>query len=134
MEFGPSILTAIASLYTAKDDTTFQLAVEVVCNKFRLLENVLGHGQFFSCETFCIIDAVFGPIFRYFDVFFIFNNLTKVQSYRTALSQRPYVRAAVSENYSEQLRSFLRAKSSLLSQRMSDARADDYQGLSILST
>lgn len=101
MEFGSSILTAIASLYTAKDDTTFQLAVEVVRNKFRLLENVLGHGQFFSGETFCIIDAVFGPIFRYFDVFdvfddfFIFNNLTKVQSYRTALSQRPSVRAAV---------------------------------------
>ncbi|MNR64981.1 hypothetical protein D3C85_1878410 [compost metagenome] len=60
------------------------------------------------------MDAVFAPIFRYFDLFDtladhrIFNGLARVSAWRQALAERPSVRAAVESDYGERLMTFLR--------------------------
>lgn len=130
MEFGSSILNAIGALYNAKEEEALQAAAIVIRNKLTFLEKKLEHGPYFSGINFCIVDAVFGPIFRYFDVFDeiddfgIFNDLHKVKSWRTAVSQRTSVRRAVSEDYPDRLRSFLLAKNSALSQRIRSPEPD----------
>jgi glutathione S-transferase len=64
---------------------------------------------------------VFGPVFRYFDVFDeitdfgILAGKPKVQRWRNALAARPSVRSAVSVNYPALLRDFLERRNSWLS-------------------
>jgi glutathione S-transferase len=66
------------------------------------------------------VDAVFGPVFRYFDVFDeladvgVFATVPKVRAWRAALAQRPSVRDAVTADYGDRLRDFLRNKNAYL--------------------
>jgi glutathione S-transferase len=68
------------------------------------------------------VDAVFGPVFRYFDVFdeiadfAILADKPKLKRWRDSLAQRPSVRAAVSADYPALLHEFLRKRNSWLSQ------------------
>lgn len=123
MEFGSSILNAIGSFYTAKDAAALSQTAAGIRQKFMQVEAVLGDDPYFSGQNFCMVDAVFGPVFRYFDLFdeigdfSIFDDLTKVQAWRVALNQRPSVRTAVAEDYPARLRSFLHAKNSELGNR-----------------
>ncbi len=61
-----------------------------------------------------MVDAVFAPIFRYFDVFeeigmpSIFEAMPKVTAWRAALASRPSVVGAVGPDYPDRLRDFLR--------------------------
>jgi len=70
------------------------------------LESRLGGGAYFDGERFSLVDAVFGPVFRYFDVFDrigefdILTGKPKTEAYRQSLSTRPSVRAAVSSGVS----------------------------------
>ncbi len=122
MEFASQILNGIAALYNAKDDTGFFAATEAVRVKFAHLESQLDRsGPYFAGSSFSLVDAAFGPVFRYFDVFEefsdtgIFRNLERVRSWRRHLAQRPSVAAAVSHSYPDQLKAFLRKRDSWIS-------------------
>ena len=71
-----------------------------------------------------MVDAVFGPVFRYFDVFEQFENFgffartPRVVAWRAALAARDSVRASVGESYAPSLRAFLLARGSALSNRI----------------
>src|SRR4029453_9693934 len=68
IEFGSAVLNDIAGLYSAKDETAFTTKAEALAAKFARLENHLGEGPWFD-GGFSLVDAVFGPVFRYFDMF-----------------------------------------------------------------
>lgn len=127
IEFGSSVLNDIAGLYNAKDEELFTQKAETLAEKFRQLEKQLHKGPYFSGEDFTLVDAVFGPVFRYFEVFDtigdfgIFANTPKVQAWRMALSQRPSIHAAVTAEYPALLRVFLRKRGSYLSHLMAEA-------------
>lgn len=112
-EFGSSILADIWVVETTKDQTAFDTKVATMREKFIRLETLLGDGPFFSGMNFCIVDAVFAPVFRYFDVFDtivdlgVFHGLTKVQAWRSALATRPSVKAAVVSDYPSRLHAFI---------------------------
>ena len=74
-----------------------------------------------------MVDVVFGPVFRYFDVIdtlpgvddlALWQGLPLVQQWRAALAARPSVQQAVGADYAEGLRAFLRARGSALSRRI----------------
>jgi glutathione S-transferase len=73
------------------------------------------------------VDAAFGPVFRYFDVFDsirdfrTFDNTPRVARWREVLAQRPSVRDAVVQDYPERLRAFLLRRNSALSGLMMSA-------------
>jgi glutathione S-transferase len=79
-------------------------------------------GTWFDGEKFSLVDAVFGPAFRYFDVideigdFGIFTNKPKLVQWRKRLSARPSIRGAVGADYNALLRAFMKKKGSYLSQ------------------
>lgn len=113
MEFGSSILGDLWGFETARDAETFEAKRRALVEKFARVEATLGDGPFFAGERFSLVDAVFAPIFRYFDTFDritptgVFDGLSKVARWRTALAARPSVKAAVAEDYSERLETFL---------------------------
>jgi glutathione S-transferase len=124
MEFGSSQLNTIAAFYNANDEPALVKQATLLRNRFAQLEAVLGDGPYFAGEMFCIVDAVFGPVFRYFDVFDAFTNfslfegLPKVSAWRSALSKRESVRNAVRGDYNNLFRTFLLNRNSALSKRM----------------
>ena len=124
MEFGSSLLNAIGGFYAAPDDISLQRRAGDIRNRFLQLEDVLGDGPYFAGDCFCMVDAVFGPVFRYFDVFdaiddFGFMAATpKVRAWREALRTRPSVRAAAPADYDAALRLFLLRRNSALSALM----------------
>ncbi|HEY3046619.1 MAG TPA: glutathione S-transferase family protein [Polaromonas sp.] len=129
MEFGSAVLNIVGSFYNAPDAAALQARREELLVKFAQLEQALpDHGPYFAGEKFSIVDAVFGPVFRYFDVFEqigeagFFDATAKVRAWRHALAQRPSVQQAVSPQYPGLLKQFLRERHSELSRRMLSAR------------
>jgi glutathione S-transferase len=125
MEFGSTVLNTIAGFYNAPDAQAFEARQGELRARFRQVEEVLaGAGPFFGGERFGMVDAVFGPVFRYFDVFEelgelgLFAGLPRVQAWRVALAGRPSVQAAVAGDYGERLTRFLRERGSELSRRI----------------
>lgn len=128
IEFGSSILQLIAQLYKAPDKQAFMSCHEQIQQKFLWIEQALDGGKFFAGEVFHLIDAVYAPVFRYFDVFDCFcalntfENLPKVTAWRAALKQRESVKQAVAKQYPSQLLAFLTKRNSYISQLITRAR------------
>lgn len=127
MEFGSSVLNTVGAFYNAPDAAALQKQGEELARKFIQLEAVLpAQGPFFSGEAFSVVDAVFGPVFRYFDVFEalgetgFFDAAPKVLAWRAALAQRPSVQQAVRGDYAAALTQFLHRRGSELSRRMGE--------------
>ena len=128
IEVASSILNDIARFYAAPDAEAFESARARLAGHFRRVEDELGTGPWFGGEAFSLVDAAFGPVFRYFDVFErigdlgVLEGLGKVSRWRAALAARPSVRDAVSLDYPRRLEAFLRARGSHLSSLMSGAK------------
>lgn len=121
IEFGSSVLNDIWGLYTVSEATIFDAKVRTLSAKFDQIEARLSGGAYFDGPNFSLVDAVFGPVFRYFDTFDtigdfgILSNKPRVVAWREALSSRPSVKAAVGADYDERLRAFLLARKSHIS-------------------
>lgn len=70
IEFGSATLGELWGYLNAKDHATANAKAAGFKDKLARLEEVLGGGPYFTGETFGRVDAVFAPIFRYFDVNF----------------------------------------------------------------
>jgi glutathione S-transferase len=114
MEFGSALLSDLWGLETTTEPAVFESKRQAVAAKFARVEAALGEGPYFAGDQFSLVDAVFAPIFRYFDVFDeladlgIFASAPKVKAWRAALARRPSVQAAVGADYPQLLRAFLK--------------------------
>ncbi len=121
MEFGTAILNDIGGFYNAKDAGNFAAKRKALSDKFARLETELGDGPFFNGAEFTLVDTVFGPVFRYFDVFDqikdfgILADKPKVQAWRKALANRKSVINAVDPDYNTLLLAFLKTRDAHLS-------------------
>ena len=121
------MLNDIAGFYAAKDEATFKVKAAQLGEKFARLEQRVAV-PWFDGEKFSLVDAVFGPVFRYFDVFDeigdfgILANKPKLAQWRKNLAARPSVRGAVSADYPALLRDFIDRRQSWLSQLQADKR------------
>ncbi|WP_395141850.1 glutathione S-transferase family protein [Schlegelella aquatica] len=124
MEFGSALLNVIGAFYNAADEAALAARAGEIRTRLERLEEALGSGPYFAGQAFSIVDAVFGPVLRYFDVFDsiadfgFWMGLPKVAQWRSALANRPSVADAVRADYPELLRCFLLARQSALSRRM----------------
>lgn len=125
MEFGSTVLETIWRFYTAPDAAALAAQRALLHQRFAQLEAALDpHGPFFAGARFGLVDAVFGPVFRYFDTFETlglggwFDDLPRVAAWRAALAERPSVREAVVPDYPQRLRDFLASRGSELSRRI----------------
>ena len=129
IEFGSMILNDIAGFYGAPDEATFEAKRAVLTERFARLETRLVGAPWFDGEAFSLVDAVFAPVFRYFDAFDgigdfgILAGRPKLAAWRSALAERPSVKLAVVEDYGERLMGFLAARGSHLSGLIRPAKA-----------
>ncbi|KPH09686.1 glutathione S-transferase family protein [Rhizobium acidisoli] len=120
MEFGSSVLSDLWGYETAQDEVQLDAKRKALTAKFATLEGALGDGPYFAGSSFSLVDAVFAPVFRYFDLFDtlgdsgIFDGLERTQRWRKALSERASVREAVGADYPQRLLEFLEKHSSIL--------------------
>jgi glutathione S-transferase len=124
MEFGSAVLNGIGAFYNAPDASTLAARAHDLRARFVQVENVLGVGPYFAGERFSIVDAVYGPVFRYFDAFEqiadfgFFRDLPKVTAWRSQLAGRASIRMAVAPEYPALLAQFIRDRGSELSRRL----------------
>jgi glutathione S-transferase len=128
IEFGSAVLNDIAGFYGAPDKAALDAKVAALQQKFARLEARVA-APWFDGEKFSLVDAVFGPVFRYFDVFDdiadfgILAGKPKIKSWREALAGRSSVRSAVIADYPALLRDFIDRRKSYLSQLQARAAA-----------
>jgi glutathione S-transferase len=121
IEFGSAVLGDIAGLYSAPDEAAFKAKAAQLESRFARLETRVA-GPWFDGDQFSLVDAVFGPVFRYFDVFEqtgdfgILTGKPKLARWRENLAARPSVASAVGANYPALLRDFIERRLSYLSQ------------------
>jgi glutathione S-transferase len=121
IEFGSAVLNDIAGLYSALDEAAFKAKAAQLEAKFARLEARIV-GPWFDGEKFSLVDAVFGPVFRYFDVFDeigdfgILDGKPRLARWRENLAARPSVKSAVGASYPALLRDFIDRRRSYLSQ------------------
>jgi glutathione S-transferase len=122
IEFGSAVLNDIAGLYSAAEETAFKAKAAQLEARFARLEARIAAAPWFDGQSFSLVDAVFGPVFRYFDVFDAIGDFgillgkPRLARWRAALAARPSVRSAVSADYPALLRDFLDRRRSYLSQ------------------
>jgi glutathione S-transferase len=128
IEFASSALGDIWGIETTPDAAAFEAKRRALADKLARLEAVLGAGPYFAGRRFGLVDAAFGPVFRYFDVLDTIADLKiltgkpKAAAWRRALAVRPSVKGAVAIDYEIRLRQFLEAQPSHLRQLMRSGR------------
>jgi glutathione S-transferase len=129
IEFGSTVLNDIAGFYAAPDEATFKVKTSQLERRLARLEERAAASPWFEGESFSLVDAVFGPVFRYFDVFDeiadfgILAGKPNLLRWRKALAARPSVRTAVSADYAALLRAFLDRRNSWISRLQARAAA-----------
>jgi len=131
MEFGSTVLNGIGAFYAAPDEALLQARAQELRSRWVQLEEALGEfsgvGPYFAGPDFGMVDVVFGPVFRYFDVIDtlpgmadmgLWRDVPRVLHWRAALARRASVQQAVRADYAEGLHAFLLARGSALSRRM----------------
>jgi glutathione S-transferase len=124
IEFASATLNDIWSFYTAPDEASFAAKARALSGKFETLQRRLGGGPYFAGDKFSLVDAAFGPVFRYFDVFDrigafgILDGKPRIAAWRKALAARPSVRDAVAGDYDARLWAFFEGRKSHLSRLM----------------
>src|SRR5947209_5278454 len=121
IEFGSAVLNDIAGFYAAQDEAAFKAKAIQLEQRFARLEARVVAAPWFDGESFSLVDAVFGPVFRYFDVFDkigefgILAGKPKLARWRKSIAARPSVKSAVSADYPALLRDFIERRKSWLS-------------------
>ena len=129
IEFGSAVLNDIAGFYAARDEASFKAKVTQLEQRFARLEERIVAAPWFDAGEFSLVDAVFGPVFRYFDTFdeigdfAILADKPKLARWRASLAARPSVRSAVSADYPALLRDFIDRRQSWLSGLQAARRA-----------
>jgi glutathione S-transferase len=124
IEFGSAVLSDIWGLEIAPAREAAVARIEALREKFARLEKSLGTGLWFAGERFGLVDAAFGPVFRYFDLFDrlldhgIFAGKPKVAAWRAALAERPSIAEAVVADYPARLERFVASQNGYLAALM----------------
>ena len=119
-----SALNLLQTKNIPNNKTIDAAAANLLAEKFAQIERCLGTGPYFAGPAFSLVDAAFGPVFRYFDVFErigesgILFDKPRVAAWREALAARPSVQAAVGDDYATRLWRFLETRNSHLSRLM----------------
>lgn len=123
--FASETLNAIGAFYSAPAET-FEAKRTALAAMFARVDSQV-KGPYFEGQRFHMVDAAWGPVFRYLDVFdrigdfHLLDGLGKVPAWRDALATRPTVAQAVPDGYSQRLMTFLENRKSELGRMVRSA-------------
>ncbi len=120
IEFGTATLTDAWQFLNSKDRATTDAKGAALRKRLERLEEVVDQGPYFAGLTFSMVDVVFAPLFRYFDLIdetvmqTMFQGLPRVSRWREALALRESVVAAVGLDYGQRFKRHLVEHQALL--------------------
>lgn len=115
-EFGSSLLGTMWGYNSTKDQEKFDTLQKELHSKMSLVEAELAKntsGDFFAGEKFSTVDAVYAPLFRYFNLIEnetgndIIGDLKNIKRWRKAVAERASVKAIVPEDFAQSLKQFV---------------------------
>ncbi|ANE76774.1 glutathione S-transferase family protein [Dickeya solani] len=127
VEFGVATLSDAWQFLNAKEPAVANDKKATFRDKLQRLESTLEQGPYFSGSAFSMVDAMFAPVFRYFDLLSpdvsqpIFDNLPGVSAWRASLANRPSVIAAVRNDYAERFKQHLVKQRAILADSVCQA-------------
>ena len=104
----------------ARDSATADAKRTAFRERLGKLESEIGVGPFFNGSAFGMVDAVYAPLFRYFEsidatvAHQIFDGLPRISAWREALEARSSVREAVVEDYADRFQTHLLQQGTLI--------------------
>jgi glutathione S-transferase len=122
VEYSSTLLGDLFGFYTAPDATTCEVKKEIVLDKLARVEARLV-GPWFDGERFCLVDAIYGPVMRYFEVFDalgvenLLSATPKLAAWRKALLARPSVNTAVAADFTEKMAALIAARNGYIAQK-----------------
>ena len=125
MEFASGLLGDIWGLYNLPDAAAFEAKRQSLGEKFDQLERVIVAAPYFAGDTYHLVDAIYVPVFRYFDAFDpyvdlgLFATRPKLARWRRALAARPSTVASVAPDYATEFAATVRSRGSYLGRLMS---------------
>lgn len=123
VELGSAALADLYRFYAAPDEAGHLAARRDIEAKLVQLDKVVV-GPWFSGDRFGLVDAAFGPVVRYLDVFErragidLLDDRPKLRGWANALLKRPAVAAAVGGDYADRLVDFIQSRRSYLAARL----------------
>jgi glutathione S-transferase len=120
IEFASATLIDSWGFLNAKNTETAETKSAAFRGKLRHLEEVLSDGPYFAGEHFGMVDVAFAPVFRPYDHLDetvagpLFAGLLRASAWRSALSSRPSVKAAVGPDFGDRLRAHMQSQQALL--------------------
>ncbi|WP_354676181.1 glutathione S-transferase family protein [Pseudomonas syringae] len=121
VEFGVAVLADTWQFLNAQEPVMAGVKKAALRHNLHQLENKLDQEPYFSGSAFSMVDAVFSPAFRYFDLLSpvilqpIFDDFPRVSAWRSSLAERPSVMSAVGDDYANRLHQHLVNQQALLS-------------------
>lgn len=121
VEFGVAVLGDTWQFLNAREFAIAEIKKTALGDKLHRLEGALDQEPYFSGAVFSMVDAVFAPVFRYFDLLIpdasrlIFENVPRLSAWRASLAGRPSVMSAVGDDYAVRLQQHLAEQQALLS-------------------
>lgn len=122
--YGNDILDLTYKLYQTKDEIKFKQLIAKLTDRFEILEETLGASPFFNGAAFGVIDAVYAPVFRFYQAmlryidFGFFDSTPNVKRWNQTLMARPSVRQSVPDGYERDLDAYLTKGDSIFRERI----------------
>ncbi|WP_309546954.1 glutathione S-transferase family protein [Rhizobium rhizogenes] len=113
MEYGTAILADAWQFLNAKDRATADAKRAAFRARLEKLEEALEQEPYFAGPMFSMVDVVFAPLLRYFDLIDptvtqrIFQGFPRVLLWREALALRESVAGAVGRDYGHRFKQHL---------------------------
>lgn len=120
IEFASQTLAEAWQFLHARDAATADAKRTAFRERLGKLESAIGVGPFFDGSAFGMVDAVYAPLFRYFEgidaavAHQLFDGLPRISAWREALEARSSVTDAVVEDYADRFQTHLRQQGALI--------------------
>jgi glutathione S-transferase len=124
IEFGNDILSNTYAFFTTDNEQNFKQIRATLEDRFDILEEQLHSEPYFNGQEFSLVDAVFAPLFRFYEAaskyqtFNFFDDTPKILKWWKAILLRPSVENSVPETYMQDMQAYLLRQDSIFSKNI----------------
>lgn len=120
IEFGNDILSKTFDFMSTEDEKQFKHLTNVLIDRFEVLEEEKSEGTYFNGEEFSMVDAIYAPIFRYYNRFSqykdfgFFEDAPGIKAWSDKLLARQSVIKSVPDSYEDEMSVYFKKLDSVL--------------------